>query len=364
MSRIRVVAGGLLLSAGGCGDDLLDVNGRMVDPAPQISALEETVSGRALIFFDLSGKDGEFEETREDGSVWSGTVDRDTGAFSTYQEFPTGEYLESIEAQGYVSFNGAGDVYAADFVDWRSYADDTAEGYETVFWVEDGRVRLEATDRDRGTRVAGEITPLIDHLRIEEERKLSSVYLEEIVTTYYGESSDIALEQAWTRDDFATEVVPDRAAEFVIEKDFSGGGQLRWYFDHGIYQVYEVALNSEGGYDSTLVYEDPGTEVEPDGLGSYHFAADYSGDGVYDQSYEDGSTLHVDYEFSVLGETDSVYRFDEVQTGFAPDIDGQIHYAPFGSGYGQWTRYDADGPVESCVYDFDAAGVVTEMTCE
>ncbi len=157
---------------------------------------------------------------------------------------------------------------------------------------------------------------------------------------------------------------PDRTGDFTLNDDGSGAGDLVRYYDNEITSRYAITLEVDGSQTSALTFEDPGTEVTPDGLGVYDYAADYSGTGYYNESYDDGSQLYSEYVFNVDESSDELFRFDDASTPFLPDADGTTRYEADGSGTGTWARYDTTGVIETCAYAFDTAGKVLSLTCE
>ena len=173
-------------------------------------------------------------------------------------------------------------------------------------------MELDAKDLDRGTRVKCSTRILEGRVNFSETWDLENGYHEDITTVY--RDVDPYVSQDWVRDEFATAVKPDRSGSLEFAQDGSGTGRLDWFYDHDITSVYEIVQDASGNATATLVYEDPATTVSPDGEGTYSFAANNSGSGVYTERYDDGSELVSIDDYGVDGSTDETFTFNDAAT--------------------------------------------------
>lgn len=369
-TRLRRAALPLLavLAAGmaGCAEDLTAVNGRRTGPAPEISVFRDTIGDDALatVSFLAEVPDGDFSYTYGDGSTLEGTIDRATGAFDIVQTLPAGYYLVEVRDTGVMEETG-GFIARAEYREVQTFVSGAVTRYDVEVEVGNSQLDVRARDLDRGIAIEGVVDSIPSvAVRFVETWSLRDVFIEEIETRYYASGDSRYLRQSWNRDELATAVKPDRTGEFTLNDDGSGAGDLVRYYDHQITSRYAITLATDGTQQSVLTFEDPGTTVSPDGVGIYDYAADYSGSGFYNESYDDGSQLYSEYAFFVDESSDELFRFDDASTSWAPDADGETGYEPDGSGTGTWRRYDATGVIETCAYAFDTAGEVLSLTCD
>ena len=351
----------------GCGEeivsDIIAVPSRPADPAP-VSSFRETLSEAAIELSYVGAlieADGTVDAEFSDGSSWVGFVDVESGEFDLLYTLPAGYSLISIHDQGAFALDGY-TILGADYRETWTYIGTEAR-YEIDVTLDGAEMLLDATDLDRGTDVRGLTRFLPVSVVIDETWDLENGYVEDIQTAYF-ESGEVVVEQTWTRDERSTDVSPDRQGRFEFREDGSGEGRLLWFYDHGITARYEIQQASDGSAIGTLRYEDPGTEVSPDGLGTYAFARNGSGSGEYVESYDDGSELVIQEDYSANGSYDEVFTFDDAATSFTPDADGTTHTRSDGSGDGLWRRYDAGGIEETCEFTFDTAGVTQSLSCD
>lgn len=355
-----------LAATTGCGDDFFEVKTKGLEPAPQVSAFHQTLGDPALNVSYLDDvpldSDGDFTLSFSDGSEWSGNVNVATGAFDVTLELPTGYFLVSVRDAGTLVFDENTRVIGADWRQTRSYLDGSQTVYDMDFTIGGSKMLFHARDAARGTVVDGTITETFSLLRIEETWSLENEYRDDVTTTYY-KGGNVYVDQQWQRDEIGTKPAPDRTGNFRLRADYSGYGVLTWHYDHGITAEYRITQDSNGAARYDIEYEDPATDFL-DGSGVYELDASYDGTGYYVERYEDGSELRNDYAFHFDGSTDALFRFEDPSTAASPDVDGDTHYAPDGSGEGSWQRYDASGGVaESCEYTFDSAGTITSLSC-
>lgn len=351
--------------APGCGDevvsDIVSVPARPPEPTP-VSAFRSTLGEAALnlaFIGEYIESDGSVNVSFSDGSQLSGSVDVNTGDFDLMLDLPAGYHLVSVHDVGNFRLDG-------EYITGAEYREDYtylsgAEARWEISIVIGGGMELEAVDVDRGTRVHCDVFFLAGRTTFTETWDLENGYHEDITTEY--RDSDPFFTQAWVRDEIATAASPDRTGNIELGADGSGEGRLEWFYDHGITSVYEVLQEADGDATATLVYEDPATNVSPDGNGTYSFQRDNSGEGTYTERYDDGSVFE---ENEVYGYDDSVsesFTFDDAGTSWAPDVDGTSYTAPDGSGSGAWSRYDASGVTETCEYELDTAGAISEIDC-
>lgn len=350
----------------GCGDDFFEVRTKGLEPAPQVWAYHPTLGDPALNVAYLDSipldSEGDFTVFFGDGSKWSGNVNVDTGAFDVTLELPAGYFLESVRDAGTLGFTSDLYIVSADWRQTRSYLDASETIFDMDFTIASLEMEFHARNAGDGTRIDGTITESFTQYVIEETWELEDDYRDH-VETLYSKTGAYAIRQTWTRDEIGTDPNPDREAEFLIRADYSGDGTLIWNYDHGIRLTYDITQETNGATRYDFVYEDPATSFT-DGQGHYDFAASYDGTGEYTEIYEDASELRNDYLFFYDGSTDVTFRFDSPATTASPDVDGATHYQADGSGNGSWQRYDAlGGIVESCTYDFDSAGSITNLAC-
>ena len=365
MSR-RYLTAAVLALALGCGDeivsDIVSVPARPPEPTA-VTAFRSTL-GESAFTLTLVGNiiesDGTVDAVFSDGSTVQGNVDVDTGEFDLLTEMPSGYFLVSVHDFGRFLLDG-GYILGADYREEYTYADDAEARWDMSLDVDYPRMELDSRDLDRGTHVRCSVLILENRVSFSETWDLENGYHEDIATVY--RDVDPYVSQDWVRDEFATAVKPDRAGKLDFAEDGSGTGRLDWYYDHGITSVYEIVQDASGNATATLVYEDPGTDVTPDGEGTYSFAANNSGSGDYTESYDDGSQFHSIDDYNVNGSTDETFTFDDAATPWEPDVDGLSSTAPDGAGTGAWSRYDADGVTETCEYEFDTAGAIQQIDC-
>jgi hypothetical protein len=355
----------LCVLALGCGDevvsDIVSVPARPPEPTP-VSAFRSTL-GESAVSLAFVGEyiesDGSVNVLFSDGSRLSGNVDVDTGEFDLLLELPAGYHLVSVHDAGTFDLSGSY-ITGAEYREDYTYLSGTEARWE-ISLTFDARMILEAKDIDRGTRVHSEARFLEGRTTFTETWDLANGYHEDIRTEY--RDSDPFLTQEWVRDELATGVSPDRTGSISLGDDGSGEGRLEWFYDNQITSVYEILQEADGDATATLVYEDPDTLVTPDGIGTYSFEQDNSGEGTYTESYDDGSELT---EVDVYGYDDSVtetFTFDDAGTSWSPDVDGTSYLAPDGSGNGEWRRYDSAGVIETCEYELDTAGAISHIDC-
>ncbi len=350
----------------GCGDDFFDVRTKGLEPAPQVSAFHQTLGDPAInvSYLDDAPVDssGDFAVMFSDGSQWSGNVNLGSGAFDVLLELPAGYFLVSVRDAGTLVLNESQRVTGAEWLQTRTYVDGSRVEWEMRFTIAGSKMDFHARNLADGTLVDGTVTETFAKLAIDETWRLENEYRDEVSTSYYN-FGDAFVDQDWTRNEIGTNSNPDREGTFLLRSDFSGYGRLTWHYDHGIEARYDITQDSNGAATYTLSYDDPATSFV-DGQGVYQLDASYNGTGYYDESYEDGSSLENDYVFFFDGSTDSTFRFEDPSTPASPDVDGDTHYEPDGSGDGSWQRYDAAGGVaESCQYTFDSGGSITSLAC-
>jgi hypothetical protein len=369
----------LLVTAAGlaaCGGDLTAVKGKVVDPAPEGSAFRSTFGDDALYYVvDLEGvtttSSGHF--TQNDPPGWpsgtyrTGTLDRATGAFDVVLTLPDGYFYTQVRDAGTLGFTGPA-IVSASYEEDRHDVTGHVSRYDAGFEISGVTLTLHAKNLDDGVLIDSSVGTFPDRLAVIEQHRLENVYREDIASTYWNAAGMPYLQQQWSRDELATAVSPDSTGDFTINTDGSGSGSLRYNFDHDIYQVYTVDQAADGSYTSTVLYEDPGTPISPDGSGVFHIAADFSGNGTYTESYVDGAgavsgVRQEDYVYVRDGSTLESFRFDDVATAYDPDTDGDTTYEYDGSGTGEWRRHDATGVIQTCQYSFDSAGSILELSC-
>lgn len=356
----------LTLGLTACAEDLTAVKGRRTGPAPEISVFRDTIGDDALatVSFLAEVPDGDFSYSYSDGSTLEGTIDRNTGAFDILQQLPAGYYLVTVRDTGTMEESG-GYISRAVYREEQTFVSGAATRYDVEVDVGYSQLDVHARDLDRGIVIDGVVDSIPSvAVRFVENWSLRDVFVEVIDTRYYASGDTRYLRQSWNRDELATAVQPDRTGDFTLNDDGSGAGDLVRYYDNDITSRYAITLETSGRQYSALTFEDPGTAVSPDGLGVYDYAADYSGTGYYNESYDDGSQLYSEYVFNVDESSDELFRFDDASTAFQPDADGDTAYKADGSGTGTWRRYDATGVIETCAYSFDTAGKVLSLDCE
>lgn len=349
----------------GCGEELVSdivaVPARPPEATP-VTAFRATL-GEAAIQLAYVGsyidENGDVDLLFTDGSTLTGHVNVSTGEFVLDLEIPGGYYLTSVHDEGAFDIVG-GYIVGASYREEYTYISGTQARWE-IDWTIGGSMELDARDIDRGTKVHCLTRFLGESTRFDETWDLENGYHEDITTIY--RDVDPYVEQTWLRDELATAVNPDRTGQLEFAQDGSGEGRLVWLYDHGITNVYEIVQEADGDATATLVYEDPGTDVTPDGEGTYFFEQDNSGEGTYLERYDDGSEFFATDEYGNDDSVNEVYTFDDAATPWTLDLDGGTYTNPDGSGFGTWNRHDADGPVESCSYEFDSAGTIFRIDC-
>lgn len=362
MRLLTLAVAAIALSA--CVDDITAANGRIADPTPQAGTFHTVFAENAINIANLdtvsTAPNGDFQITYSDGSTFSGNVNRATGAFDVKLLLP-GFFNDEIDDTGTLALNGQGLITAADYVELRHYADGRQDTWDVHFDLAGAMLTVDARERTRGTRVHSVSRSTSNGLFIDETWTLAATFEEQVSTRYSIGSVNIA--QQWTRDDLATDASPDRTASFTIYQDGSGDGTLVWNYDHGITQKFGLVLNTDGSYTETLVFEDPGTTVSPDGQGTFAINASYAGNGNYVERYDDGSRLDIAETYNLNGSERDDFTFDDASTTFAPDLDGHNVYQYDRSGNGEYHKHAADGSFETCDYDFDPAGTITNLVC-
>ena len=350
----------------GCGEDLVSdfvaVPARPPEATP-VSAFRSTLGEAALslsFIGPLIESDGSVNAFFSDGSHLTGFVDVQTGEFDLLLELPNGYYLVEVSDIGRFDLDG-GYIVGASYREEYRYISGAEARWDVEFDFQGNGMDLDARDVDRDTRVHCDGRFFSGRILLDETWDLENGYHEDISTVY--QNVDPYVEQDWVRDEHATAVGPDRSGHFEFAEDGSGEGRFEWYYDHGITSVYEILYEADGDATATLVYEDPGTAVSPDGEGSYAFEQDYSGTGQYTERYDDGSVLTADDVYYSNDSFDETFAFDDASTTWSPDADGESQTAADGSGTGVWRRYDADGVAETCEYEYDSAGVIGDIDC-
>ena len=366
MSARCLLAIGFSVLALGCGDgivsDIVSVPARPPEPTP-VTAFRSTLgeSAFSLLFVgDLIESDGTVDAVFTDGSSVEGHVDIDTGEFDLLYQLPNGYFTVSVHDVGRFELDGSY-ILGADYRENYTYANATEARWDMSLDVDYPAMELDAEDLDRGTRVKCSTRILEGRVNFSETWDLENGYHEDITTVY--RDVDPYVSQDWVRDEFATAVKPDRSGSLEFAQDGSGTGRLDWFYDHDITSVYEIVQDASGNATATLVYEDPATTVSPDGEGTYSFAANNSGSGVYTERYDDGSVLVSNDDYGVDGSTDETFTFNDAATIWAVDVDGSSFTEGDGSGTGAWSRYDGDGVTETCEYAFDTTGAIDQIDC-
>ena len=346
----------------GCGDDIIAVKGKIADPAPQVGTFHTVFIIHAYDIASLgqvqTTPNGDFTINYSDGSRFSGNVNRSIGIFTVKLTQP-GAFTFEIDDTGHLDFDGQGNVTHANYIERRRHTDGSEASWNTDFVAGSTTLSLDAREHG-GTHVVSLGTDSSSKLRVDETWSLASIFQEQVSTTYNFSGG---VQQNWTRDDIATAVNPDRTANFNLAADGSGSGSLVWNYDHGISQTYQITLAADGSYDSVITYEDPGTTVSPDGQGTFHVDATYVGSGTYVEKYDDGSRLDIAEMYEIDGSTRDDFTFDDASTAFTPDLEGGNVYFYDGSGNGFWKTHNAVGIAETCTYDFDAAGTISNISC-
>jgi len=354
------------LPMAGCGNDIIAVNGKLADPAPEVSALHAVLGSHALDIAYLenipTNPNGDFSVSYSDGSTFHGNVNHATGNFDVTLDISY-SYNTKIHDVGRLALFG-GSVSGATYAETFFYADSSIRSWDDQFTLSGPTLHLHAYEHGRDVTVVSDTTMNSFRVDFVETWDKPSTFHEDVQTSSYTTGTGEALHQSWYRDDLATDVSPDRSANFTLYSDGSGSGQLTWFYDHGIYYAYDISLASDGSQDETVVFEDPGTQVSPDGSGTFHFNANLSGTGDYTERYDDGSRMHLLETFATTGSEVVDYTFDDAATAFTPDLDGHQDIHSDGSGSGDWNVHDATGISETCTYDFDTTGSVANLSCQ
>ena len=363
---IAVMASACALSA--CGDGRFFVRGELFRPEPAVPSLEDSKGEEAyniVIIAEAVNEipDGVVSLILTNGTTLSGEIDRVAGTFHWIYKFTPSSSLATLEESGSLEFNQNG-LHRATYSEHAIYRNGNEKSYELDLEVDGNFIVLSGKD-EQDADIDSVTTIAFDRIDVLDVWDLENVYRQEVSTTYFlTRATNVAISQEIVRDDATTpHATPDRFASFELYWDYSGVGNDVFNYSEGVTATHVSQFNSDGSSGEQLVYEDPRTTVSPDAAGTFDYLPDASGDGVYNEWYDDGSTWVAHYLFRSTYFDDVFWNYDDANNTLPTDLDGEIYYVPDRSGTGVYRRWDDGGPFEVCDYTFDTEDNVTELTC-
>ena len=236
-------------------------------------------------------------------------------------------------------------------------------GGEVVWTVEytvlaDGRTRLTTGTSNEGESYESKQTFLDDGTIIAEE---TYFYLEGtyIVDGVYEDDGRFNGEYIYDSNE-----TPDVNPDYTIVQTENADGSIEQIYEgieDGWSNSYVYTVNALGETDYVFTGDDPVTSVSPDYSGAYHYAADGSGEGGYERTYEDGSVLSVEDVIFADQSLNQSWIFNDAATLQDIDQTGEMSYAADGSGSGTVTTFVEGGESQTCTLDIDVDGTTTTV---
>ncbi len=332
------------------------------DPKERPEKQGEGLTGRYLGLHEVAGQATarvEFDDVLEDGTRMGGFYDPATGEFDVLYTLEDDDVL-TIRDTGRLHLDDAGRETGGEYREVIVHEDGDRFVMDYEYVVKDGRILLEG-DGPGGDRVESVITFHEDREEVVEEWSEAGVYELHNEEIWF---EDGRVHQESVFDDLETRVSPDQVSTWDFEPDGSGVGREEEWEEDGTHTVMDLTVQADGLERVRYTVDEPKTRVSPDIEGIWTETPDGSGTNTYTETYDDHTWLTVAEVYRADGSSDVEYTWEDPTTEVSPDMVGEFHYEPDGSGEGQETTwFDDDEPV-TCWFEVDRRGRVDEKDCE